>query len=156
MWWYLSIQQHRAVLWILYSPTLWRKPIVWELKRMRKLGIKKITKRTKVRPSLFGSDHTAMRVWLLYLSDDTQTEKSTILQQRSTWACYFYKTNKEVYNYAEQEIVIQGSFDSYAGMTWPAVSISSSVIWSKISVFLKHGKSQHHITLHALSFEGRL
>ncbi|KAK2853895.1 hypothetical protein Q5P01_006556 [Channa striata] len=54
-------------------------------------------------------------------NDDFQTEKSSVQkQQRSAWApCFFHKTDKDVYYYTGQKIVIEGAFDSYAGMTWP-------------------------------------
>ncbi|XP_040917341.1 uncharacterized protein LOC121197609 isoform X2 [Toxotes jaculatrix] len=54
--------------------------------------------------------------------DNSQTEESAIQkQQRSAWApCFFYKTDREVYYYAGQEISIEGALDSYAGTIWPA------------------------------------
>ncbi|XP_032389682.1 protein-lysine methyltransferase METTL21C [Etheostoma spectabile] len=41
--------------------------------------------------------------------------------QRPAWVpCFFYKADKEVYNYVGQEIIIRCGLDSYAGMIWPA------------------------------------
>ncbi|XP_039988713.1 uncharacterized protein LOC120793088 [Xiphias gladius] len=53
---------------------------------------------------------------------DSQTEESAVQrQQRPGWApSFFYRTDKEVYYYAGQKIIIEGALDSYAGMTWPA------------------------------------
>ncbi|KAA8595830.1 hypothetical protein FQN60_011121 [Etheostoma spectabile] len=46
--------------------------------------------------------------------------------QRPAWVpCFFYKADKEVYNYVGQEIIIRCGLDSYAGMIWPAVSSGS-------------------------------
>ncbi|XP_028332121.1 uncharacterized protein mettl21ca [Gouania willdenowi] len=54
--------------------------------------------------------------------DDRKTEKSALQQtQRPAWApCYFSYTNKEVYYYVGQKIIIQEGLDSYAGQIWPA------------------------------------
>ncbi|XP_061619244.1 protein-lysine methyltransferase METTL21C-like [Phyllopteryx taeniolatus] len=42
-------------------------------------------------------------------------------QQKQGWTpCFFFRTDKEMYNYVGQEIVIQEAFDSYAGTIWPA------------------------------------
>ncbi|KAM4630485.1 uncharacterized protein mettl21ca [Polymixia lowei] len=49
---------------------------------------------------------------------DVQTDK------RPAWApSVYYKVCKEVYYYAGQEIIIQESLDSYAGMIWPAALV---------------------------------
>lgn len=76
----------------------------------------------------FRSDQST---WHLDLSDDSQTDQSSVgKQQRPAWApCFFYKAGKEVYNYVGQEIIIQEALDSYAGMIWPAVSSTVSLIW---------------------------
>ncbi|KAF7659458.1 hypothetical protein LDENG_00297390 [Lucifuga dentata] len=42
-------------------------------------------------------------------------------KERPAWApCFYFKTDKEIYNYVGQEIVIEESIDSYGGMIWPA------------------------------------
>ncbi|XP_028432281.1 protein-lysine methyltransferase METTL21C isoform X1 [Perca flavescens] len=53
--------------------------------------------------------------------EEKKDESAVQKQQRPAWApCFFYKADKEVYNYVGQEIVIRGGLDSYAGMIWPA------------------------------------
>lgn len=65
-------------------------------------------------------------LFLFYLSDGSQTESAALLQQKLTWApFFFYRTDKEVYHYVGQEIVIKEGLDSYAGMIWPAVSVTA-------------------------------
>ncbi|XP_018539350.2 uncharacterized protein LOC108888033 isoform X1 [Lates calcarifer] len=53
--------------------------------------------------------------------DSQNKELAAQAQQKPAWApCFFYRTDKEVYYYVGQEITIEGAFDSYAGMIWPA------------------------------------
>ncbi|XP_041646609.1 uncharacterized protein LOC121511845 [Cheilinus undulatus] len=59
------------------------------------------------------------------VSDEEKEEaedKSVIQQQKKpAWApCFFFRTDREVYSYVGQEIIIEEGLDSYAGMIWPA------------------------------------
>lgn len=76
---------------------------------------------------IFSSD----RIYLLCLSDELQTEESAVQkQQKSAWAPFlFFRKDKEEYYYAGHKIVIEGGFDSFGGMLWPAVSI-----WTIMSI----------------------
>ncbi|KAM4592706.1 LOW QUALITY PROTEIN: uncharacterized protein mettl21ca [Odontesthes bonariensis] len=54
---------------------------------------------------------------------DSQTKESADGKQEKTaaWAPrFYYRAGKEVYNYVNQEIIIEEALDSYAGMIWPA------------------------------------
>lgn len=59
-------------------------------------------------------------------------------QQRPAWTPrlgFFAKAEKEVHYFVGQEIIIEEGFDSYAGMIWPAVSITSfATIWHEVRV----------------------
>lgn len=60
-------------------------------------------------------------------SDESARQK----QQRPAWTPglgFFSRTEKEVHYFVGQEIIIEEGFDSYAGMIWPAVSITSFAI----------------------------
>ncbi|KAM7405985.1 hypothetical protein PAMP_000392 [Pampus punctatissimus] len=54
--------------------------------------------------------------------DDSYSKESSVQkQQRPPWApCLFFRTDKEVYYYVGQKIIIEEGLDSFAGMIWPA------------------------------------
>ncbi|XP_042338844.1 putative F-box protein At1g47300, partial [Plectropomus leopardus] len=42
-------------------------------------------------------------------------------QQKPAWTpCFYCKTDREMFCFVGQKIVIEGALDSYAGMIWPA------------------------------------
>ncbi|KAG7222365.1 hypothetical protein INR49_016320 [Caranx melampygus] len=61
--------------------------------------------------------------------EEENSESSALMQQKLIWApFFFYRTDKEVYHYVGQEIVIKEGLDSYAGMIWPAALALSSYL----------------------------
>lgn len=116
--------------WIPRPRALERKTVMAEKerRRSRKMGMKKWRKRQKVRWTLqswatFPNSPLPPSVWLVLHSGESA-------QKAQRAACFpglgfFYKANKEVYNFVEQKITIEEGIDSYSGMIWPAVSSTS-------------------------------
>ncbi|XP_041795620.1 protein-lysine methyltransferase METTL21C-like [Chelmon rostratus] len=53
--------------------------------------------------------------------EEEKDESAVQKQQRPAWApSFFYRLDKQVYNYVGQEIIIEEALDSFAGMIWPA------------------------------------
>lgn len=97
------------------------------------MGMKNIKKRQKVgwTMSFFvKSDQWDLSIWwLVYHSDESAVQE----KKRPAWAPnFFLRIDKEMYHFVGQKIIIEEALDSYAGMIWPAVSITFATSFTSI------------------------